>query len=236
VRLSVASINLHCGLDRHGRPFPAKAAIASLGADVVLVQENWCPQGTDSLARAAGADCGYPEFTELAMTDDVPLGSLEIGCPVPDETGAWGLAMMSRVPLTGLTTVGVGSAPGDVVGSRKAQIAEAAGVRLVNVHLTHRLLHGPGQLRRLVTGLGDGPPTIIAGDLNMFWPTVLLGGPYRRALSGRTFPAHRPLVQIDHLLAGPGVAIERAQVLPGVGSDHLPLRVDLDDQPARRSR
>lgn len=226
MRLSVASINLHCGLDRHGRSFSAKAAIASLGADIILVQENWHPQGTDSLARAAAADCGYPEFTELAMTDDAPLADLEIGCPVPDETGTWGLAMMSRVPLTGRTPVEIGAAPGDVVGSRQAQVAEAAGLRLVNVHLTHRLLHGPAQLRRLVTGLGDGPPTIIAGDLNMFWPTVLLAGPYRRALRGRTFPAHRPLVQIDHLLAGPGVRIENAQVLPGVGSDHRPLRVD----------
>jgi endonuclease/exonuclease/phosphatase family metal-dependent hydrolase len=44
---------------------------------------------------------------------------------------------------------------------------------------------------------------------------------------GPTYPAHRPLVQLDHLLAGPGLRAEAAEVLPGVGSDHLPVRAQL---------
>jgi len=62
MRISVASINLHCGLTRHGRPYPVADAIGALDADVVLVQENWRPRGEESLARraaAAGAETGY---------------------------------------------------------------------------------------------------------------------------------------------------------------------------------
>jgi len=69
---------------------------------------------------------------------------------------------------------------------------------------------------------------VIAGDLNMPGPaTWTAGHGYRRVVRGPTFPAHRPLIQIDHLLAGPGVRAEAAEVLPGVGSDHLPVRAQL---------
>lgn len=225
VPFSVASINLHCGLDHRGRPFDVKTAIAALDTDVILVQENWTV-AAGSLARTAAADCGYPEYLELPLTADVPLASLEIADgPVPDQIGAWGLALMSRLPLSGVTTISLGAAPRDVIGERYAQVAEAGGVRLVNVHLTHRIRHGPRQLRRLVAGLAGGGPTVVAGDLNMFRPTVALARPYRPVLRGRTFPAHRPLLQLDHVLAGPGVHTAGGAVLPSVGSDHRPVRV-----------
>ncbi|RZU54194.1 endonuclease/exonuclease/phosphatase family metal-dependent hydrolase [Krasilnikovia cinnamomea] len=231
--LRLASINLHCGLDHRGRPFSVKEAVASLDADVLLVQENWCRQGAESLARTAAADCGYPTYVELAMTGDVPMAELEIvSGPAPEETGAWGLAVLSRLPVHRYATVDLGAAPGDVVGDRAAQLVEIpldAGVlRVVNVHLTHRVLHGPRQLRRLVAGLGtDGPPTVIGGDLNMFRPTVLLARPYRPVVRGRTYPAHRPLLQLDHVLAGPGVAATNPAVLAAVGTDHRPVTVDV---------
>ncbi|BFU44954.1 endonuclease/exonuclease/phosphatase family protein [Krasilnikovia sp. MM14-A1004] len=231
--LRLASINLHCGLDHRGRPYSVKEAVAALDADVLLVQENWCRQGADSLARAAAADCGYSTYGELALTGDVPMAELEIvSGPAPDETGAWGLAVMSRLPLRECATVDLGAAPRDVVGDRAAQVVEIpldAGVlRVVNVHLTHRVLHGPRQLRRLVAGLGTGgPPTVIGGDLNMFRPTVLLARPYRPVVRGRTFPAQRPLLQLDHVLAGPGVTVANAAVRAAVGTDHRPVRVDV---------
>ena len=71
------------------------------------------------------------------------------------------------------------------------------------------------------TGTGPG---VRAGGPRVLRPTVAAGRPYRPVLRGRTFPAHRPLLQLDHMLAGPGVRVERAEVLPGVGSDHLPIR------------
>ena len=69
---------------------------------------------------------------------------------------------------------------------------------------------------------------LIAFVFNMSGPaTWTAGHGYRRVVRGLTFPAHRPLVQIDHLLAGPGIRAGAAEVLPGVGSDHLPVRAQL---------
>ena len=102
-------------------------------------------------------------------------------------------------------------------------------LRIVNTHLTHRMT-SPAQLILLAARLSKEStgPRLIAGDLNMPGPaTWTAGHGYRRVVRGLTFPAHRPLVQIDHLLAGPGIRAEAAEVLPGVGSDHLPVRAQL---------
>jgi endonuclease/exonuclease/phosphatase family metal-dependent hydrolase len=249
VSLSLASLNLHCGLDHEGTPYSVKAAVAALDSDIVVVQENWRPSGQDSLARQAAADCGYPAYAEIDVITGHSLPELGVagtglngtglngtglnGTGLRDETGAWGLAVMSRIPWRGLSTMSLGAARGDVVGTRRALIADvpvAEGrlLRVVNVHLTHRLAHGPAQLRRLLAGLrGTATPTVIAGDLNMCRPTVFLAGPYRPAVRGRTWPAYRPIAQIDHVLAGPGVQILASGVAPPTGSDHLPVRVTL---------
>ena len=226
--LSFASLNAHCGIDHRANSYSVKAAIAALDADVVLVQENWREHGGESVAARAAADCGYGAYTELDLVADTPLADLEVvRPPAPDETGAWGLAIMSRVPWRSTTTIPLGAAPSDVVGPRYAQVVEfdlPGGVlRAVNVHLTHRLRHGPAQLRRLLTGLAGGPPTVIGGDLNMCRPVVWLARPYRPVVRGRTFPARRPLAQLDHLLAGPGVVASEPRVGPAVGTDHRPV-------------
>lgn len=224
---SVASINLHCGLDRHGRPFSVTSAIKALDADIVLIQENWRPWGSDSIARRAAIELGYDSVTEFDLVDLVPLEDLRIiRGAVPDQRGAWGLAVLSRVPVIGSGTIALGQAPGDLGGARHAQVLSfPLGLRVVNTHLTYKLAYGPAQLRRLIDALRvEAVPTVIGGDLNMCRPVVGLAAPYRPAVKGRSWPAHRPVAQIDHLLAGPGVAIHSAEVMPAVGSDHLPLR------------
>lgn len=228
--LSLASLNLHCGLDRHGVPYSVKQALGALDTDVVVVQENWRTGDRPSIAAAAAADCGYPHVAELDLVTGRSLTDLRIVRRAPSaEPGTWGLAVLSRVPWQGCATADLGAAARDPVGARLAQVVAFAGLRVVNVHLTHRLSRGPGQLRRLLAALGPGrEPTVIAGDLNMCWPTVLLARPYRPAVRGRTWPAHRPVAQIDHLLLRAGVTVVTAAVGPAVGSDHLPVRLTLD--------
>lgn len=233
--LRIASLNLHCGLDSQGRPYPVAAAIDGLGADVVLLQENWRPDGAAGLARRAAPVAGFEHLAELDVVTGTSLEALNIvrgRAVVPDESGSWGLAVLSRFPMRSYRTVSLGAAPGDVAGARMAQIIEiayAGGVlRLVNVHLTHRLRHGPGQLRRLVRALAGSPvPTVIGGDLNMCRPAVFLARGYRPLLRGRTWPAGHPVAQIDHLLASPGVEALQAAVAPAAGSDHRPIRATL---------
>ncbi|WP_067501865.1 endonuclease/exonuclease/phosphatase family protein [Actinoplanes sp. TFC3] len=233
--LTLASLNLHCGLDHNGLPYPVTPAIAALDTDIVVVQENWRPDGERSLARQAATDCGYQAYAEINVITGRSLAELGVAGNAPGtETGAWGLAIMSRVPWRGLSAMSLGAARGDVVGARRALIADlpvgqdGGLLRVVDVHLTHRLAHGPAQLGRLLAALDSTVPTVIAGDLNMCRPTVYLAGPYRPVVRGRTWPAYRPIAQIDHVLAGPGVMARNAGVAAGVGSDHLPVRVELE--------
>jgi endonuclease/exonuclease/phosphatase family metal-dependent hydrolase len=44
---------------------------------------------------------------------------------------------------------------------------------------------------------------------------------------GRTWPAHRPHSQIDHVLVRDDVEVVDAAVLDEVASDHRPVRVTL---------
>src|SRR5262249_2159260 len=99
--------------------------------------------------------------------------------------------------------------------------------RIGTPHLTYRLL-SPVQLVRLVRQLvTDDIPTVIAGDLNMPMPVTGLAAGYAPAVSGRTYPAHRPLVQPGHILADRRVARCGGEVLAPGGSDPLPVRARL---------
>ncbi len=71
---------------------------------------------------------------------------------------------------------------------------------------------------------------MLAGDCNLWGPPVMavLGDGWRRAVTGRTWPARRPHSQIDHVLVRPGdVRVVDAAVGGDVGSDHRPLRLRL---------
>jgi endonuclease/exonuclease/phosphatase family metal-dependent hydrolase len=134
-------------------------------------------------------------------------------------------------PVLSYHVIDLGRAPGDAV-PRAAQVLTVASpgggpVRVVNTHLTHRLT-SPVQLVLLAGRLAAGSePTVIAGDLNMPGPATLAASRYRRVLRAPTYPAHCPLIQLDHFLIGPGLHAESAEVLTGVGSDHLPIRAHL---------
>jgi endonuclease/exonuclease/phosphatase family metal-dependent hydrolase len=68
---------------------------------------------------------------------------------------------------------------------------------------------------------------VIAGDLNMPGPVSGLAVGYSPAVRGRTYPAHRPLLQLDQMLTSPAVRAGDGRVLPPAGSDHLPIRACL---------
>jgi endonuclease/exonuclease/phosphatase family metal-dependent hydrolase len=135
------------------------------------------------------------------------------------------------MPVTGYEVADLGRIAGDRT-PRAAQLItmELPGggpLRIANTHLTYRLL-SPVQLLRLVRRLAaDDIPTVIAGDLNMPAPLTGLAAGYAQAVSGRTFPAHRPLLQLDHILTSGRVARRGGEVLPPAGSDHLPVRARL---------
>ena len=57
--LVVATFNLHAGIDGWGRPFDVVQACLGLGADVLVLQENWTPEEGPGLAAAVAASGGY---------------------------------------------------------------------------------------------------------------------------------------------------------------------------------
>jgi endonuclease/exonuclease/phosphatase family metal-dependent hydrolase len=226
--LIIASLNTHGGRGADGRPYDLEAACRGLKADVIALQEVWHPRSEpgriDEIAAALGA-----EAIHAYLHADTDLRSMSIS----GETGRgrWGITLLSTVPVVHSELADLGRTPGDVT-PRVAQLVTlqtpgGGRIRIANTHLTY-LLASPVQLIRLLRHLATGRvPTVITGDLNMPLPVTGLAAGYAPAVTGRTYPAHRPLLQLDHILASRGLARCGGEVLPPAGSDHLPVRARL---------
>jgi endonuclease/exonuclease/phosphatase family metal-dependent hydrolase len=224
----LASLNTHGSRGADGRPYDLEAACHQLKADIIVLQEVWRPRGEPDPVGGIAAALGAERlWTDLIR--DVDLDS--VGIADEPARGRWGLATLTTAPVLGFEVADLGRSPGDLT-PRAAQLITiglpgGSPLRIVNTHLTYRLL-SPVQLFRLVRRLAvDDIPTVIVGDLNMPMPVTGLAVGYAPAVSGRTYPAHRPLLQLDHILASRRVARWGGEVLPPVGSDHLPVRARL---------
>ena len=241
--ITLASLNLHGGLTSHGVPFDVAEACYRLKADVITLQEAWRPEAQPDVVTEVAAALGA-EVRYRGLTRDTNRARLGLG--TDEGQGTWGLAVLSMLPVIGYHEIELGRAPGDRI-SRAAQVLTlaspgGAALRVVNTHLTHRYT-SPVQLallvRRLAAGRtpdasrarGPGPggpvPTVIVGDLNMPRPATVVAAVYRPAVRGRTFPAERPLIQLDHMLLRGRVTAAAAEVAGPLGSDHLPIRAQL---------
>jgi endonuclease/exonuclease/phosphatase family metal-dependent hydrolase len=262
-QIAVASYNIFGGVDGWGRPHDVASTCRQLDADVLVVEEDWCPVGEESLAEALGPQLGYtvlrlplangarlgpPPVTSKRWRPS-RLGSYRAAVRLDDERsrwrwrdgdhernasrGAWGVALLSRLPVLRWEALDLGRLRRDPShrGVLCAEI-EVSGRHLsvFGTHFSH-LTHGSlVQLSRLRSVLPDRKtPAVLAGDMNLWGPplSVLLPG-WRRAVRARTWPAWRPLAQIDHILVTPPVGVVRGEVLPIGGSDHRPVRAVLD--------
>jgi endonuclease/exonuclease/phosphatase family metal-dependent hydrolase len=234
--LSIVSLNLHTGVSGSGRPFDVAAVLTGLDADIIAVQEAWWATDDEGSAGGTGeagaadpvADAARARGDQLIRTElatGITLADLNIA--PRSERGNWGIAVLTRLPVTSHEVLNLGQVEGDFVG-RAALICSITApggwpMRMVCTHLSPRG-SSPAQLSRLTRHLAANPgPTVIAGDLNMPRLATWMAGGYRPLVRGRTFPAERPVVQLDHLLASPGITPLAARVLPPVGSDHLPV-------------
>jgi endonuclease/exonuclease/phosphatase family metal-dependent hydrolase len=227
--ITLASLNLHGGMTSRGEPFDVAEACHRLKADVIALQEAWRPEAqpdvVTDVAAALGAGVrhrGLARHTSRAR----------LGVGTDEGPGTWGLAVLTMLPVIGYHEIELGRAPGDRIG-RAAQVLTlgtpgGSALRVVNTHLTHRY-SSPVQLALLVRRLaaGSSVPTVIAGDLNMPRPATLVAVGYRSVVRGRTFPAGRPLIQLDHMLLRGAVSASEAETLEPAGSDHLPIRARL---------
>jgi endonuclease/exonuclease/phosphatase family metal-dependent hydrolase len=226
--ITLASLNLHAGLTSRGEPFDVAGAIHGLKADIIALQEAWRPDGhPDSVTQVAAELGAQARHRGLAIRTN----RARLGVGTDNGPGSWGLAVLTMLPITGYQEIELGRAPVDSI-NRAAQVLTVttpAGppLRVVNTHLTHRFT-SPAQLALLAWRLAGGRlPTVMAGDLNMPRLGTLAALGYRSVLSGRTFPAALPLIQLDHLLIRGRIRASGGEVLDPVGSDHLPIRAQL---------
>ena len=229
--ITLASLNLHGGVTGGGAPFDVAEACHRLKADVITLQEAWRPGAQPDDVTAAAAELGA-EVHHRGLARNTSRARLGVGSD--EGPGTWGLAVLSMLPVLGYREIELGRAPGDRIG-RAAQVLTLATpgggtLRVVNTHLTHRY-SSPVQLarlvRRLATRAGAPEPTVVVGDLNMPGPATMVAVGYRPVVHGRTFPAGRPLIQLDHMLLRGRVTAAGAEVLGPLGSDHLPIRAQL---------
>lgn len=231
----MTSFNTRWGLDVDDRPFDWMGACAAFDSDLIVLQEVWEPTDGSGPLRHRAADLGY-SVHHAALSPSLVDPRPEITAEVDDAAGTWGVALLSRRPVVATRQVEMGRMfeRWDVA-SRPVLLADVAigddlTVTVAAIHLSFALPNAVAQLRRLGGLLSVERPGIIAGDCNLWGrPTVrLLGGSWRRAVKGRTWPADRPHSQLDHILVTPHLRVVDGHVLRGVGSDHLPVQATLD--------
>jgi endonuclease/exonuclease/phosphatase family metal-dependent hydrolase len=264
--VTVASFNLHAGIDGWGRTFDVAAACRDIDADVLVLQEVWKPAGLPSMATEIASELGYSmawrtmaegrrgrphpraseswmrigdyrsESNSLFLDSERPV-SRRVRASVryqEAEPGAWGLAVLSRLPVTKERVVDLGRLPVDRA-MRAAVLldVDVGGRTLVagGTHMSHLTSGSPLQylrLRHRLERMVGQAPAVLAGDMNLWGPPteILLHG-WRRAVIGRTWPAWRPHSQVDHILVRGPVTVREASVLPDFGSDHRAVRVRL---------
>ncbi|MEU2348317.1 endonuclease/exonuclease/phosphatase family protein [Modestobacter sp. NPDC049651] len=158
----------------------------------------------------------------------------------------YGIALLSRRPVRRWSVLSLGAgrarlpirAPDPRTGQartwwfpdepRLAVAAELDGVTVVGAHLSFAPHTAAWQLLRLRRWAARLPgPVLVAGDLNLVGPLPARLARAQRLATAHTYPAHRPRVQFDHLLALTRVAAGRAEVRQLALGDHRAVVVPL---------
>lgn len=226
-------------------------AIKRLDADLLGLQEvdrNQPRSRHLDLTAIAAEAMGAVDHRFVAALSGTPGSwAAATGREQPDEA-AYGVAFLSRYPVTGWQVVRLPPAPGRVphrwpgrllpdwvrdearVGVIAEVEAPAGPLRVVTTHLSFLRVWNIRQLRALLGGIGDRSevPLVLMGDLNMGRRAAERVTGLRPLASGATFPASSPALQIDHILTsgdGPDARSGGPVRLPM--SDHCALVADL---------
>jgi endonuclease/exonuclease/phosphatase family metal-dependent hydrolase len=240
-QLTLGSFNLHMGRGSGGHDAPfydVVTACKHVDTDVLVLQEAWVPDGEDGdLLSIAGA-LGYQiaaSFAVARATCDDRVRLVARSGTAGD--GDWQVAILSRLPVVSSAVVPLEpQLPRDPARRALLVVTVDVGGTPFTVCGTHLpVLKDPvWRLRRSLRRALPPPdrPAALVGDMNMWgWSVELLVGGgasrrrgWRRAVRGRTYPAHRPHSQTDHILVTRPVDVLDAEVVPLVRSDHRPVR------------
>jgi len=235
--VSVASFNIHWGrrqrAPRRWHPFDVVEACRQLDVDVLALQEVWRPDGGVSVAREVADALGY-EISEVWTARAI----VSTRCSVvgrsdePKGDGDWGQAILTRVPCGPVTDGRLSGFVYDV--TERAVLTteielDGTKVAVCASHFPHLEHFSPLLRWRLPHVLPDAhAPAVLMGDFNMWrWMARLVVPGWSDTVRGATWPAHRPVFQIDHLLATAPIVATETEIVRTGESDHLPIRARL---------
>ena len=162
--LTVASFNLHWGVDMHGRPFDPMTRVPRprrrrAGAARVVAAPR-----PDRVRRRARGPHRRRRPRRARSCRTATRGGPATSSRRPGPAGACGLAMLSRLPVRSFTTVPLPKPAGDVVERRHAIVAEVEvdgrAVAIGGLHASHRLWGSLPQLRMLDRELAGAWPAV----------------------------------------------------------------------------
>jgi endonuclease/exonuclease/phosphatase family metal-dependent hydrolase len=226
------------------------AAVRSLDADVLALQEvdrNQARSANADLTSVAAQVMGADEHRFVAALSGSPGATwmAATGEEQPD-AAAYGIALVSRVPVLSWEVVRLGSPPTRVPmwfrGSRVPELVRdeprvSVAARLetprgpltvVNTHLSFVGWWGRHQLRTVMRSVEGTEPLVLVGDLNMGLERAQRVTGLSSLVSEATFPAHEPTEQLDHVLVRGDIGtVEDASVRVMPLSDHRAVTVDV---------
>lgn len=246
IRLLSYNIRHALGLDGRIAPERIAAVIAACKPDIVALQEVDVGR-----ARTRGLDQAEEIARRLRM-DQHFHPALHV------DGERYGDAILTAHPSRLVRAAGLPGHPRRLgLEPRGALWVEVAvGGRRLQVFNTHLGLTSGERLAQVAALLGPDwlgnpacrDPVVLMGDLNATpWSRAYrrLAGrlsdarrlsPTARARSGATFPTRLPLLRIDHVFVGPGIAVGRMEPIGGglarIASDHRPLCVEIALAPA----
>ncbi|MDE3086949.1 MAG: endonuclease/exonuclease/phosphatase family protein [Acidobacteriota bacterium] len=193
--LSVATFNLHAGVDGWGRPYDVLEACRSLDADVLVLQEVWVPDDEEGLAQRIAAGLGY-------RATYVPAAMVRLYPPVTAAPSSWGpldrtrLGVGVRVEARRRRRAGVREG-----GTGAPALRRRVGQRgTIGLALLARVPTGPVEVLDLGSLPGDGVRRIAL----------------RTVVEGPDAPLSVAGTHMSHLRHGSPVQIRRlARLLPG---------------------
>ncbi len=153
------------------------------------------------------------------------------------EPGTLGIAVLVRpeLPIQATRLVPMSVLRAD--GLRRAALVvdltvDGTPISVAGTHMSHLLFGSHRNWSELRRQLQDEarPDAVLAGDMNAWGPLVhhLFMRGWRRAVIGPSWPTWRPHSQIDHILVRGALRPVAGAVLPHAGSDHRPVRVELE--------
>jgi endonuclease/exonuclease/phosphatase family metal-dependent hydrolase len=237
--LTVGSYNLHWGRGHRWNRYPTfdvLAAARTIDTDVLVFQECWLPDDGEADVTAVARALGYElHLRPLARSTggEKPHVVALADAPDADEhgEGLWALAVLSRLPVRSVEHTQLPQLRFDpsnrAVLRVEVELADGTPFTVCGTHMAH--LEKGVFLRRAPFRAAlpaDDVPALVAGDMNMWSWAISYMAPsaWTRVGRGRTFSSRTPHSRIDHFVVSPPVEAVHTEVLPNLGSDHLPIR------------